>query len=226
MILSAHQPAYLPWLGYFDRIRQSDLFVFLDNVQFERNSFTNRNRIKTSQGPLWLTVPVLQKGHLDSDMRETRIDNSQRWRERHLRSIAQNYRRAVRFEENYPKLEQLLAEPCELLADMCYQQLLFWLAELEISSNIVRASSLPAMRRKSELVLDLCLHFSADHYLSGPLGRDYLDQPAFAAAGIAVSYHQFSLEPYPQLHGPFQPGLAVLDWWMNCYKNPWIEDRS
>ena len=225
-MLCAHQPAYLPWLGYFDRIRRCELFVFLDNVQFERNSFTNRNRIKTPQGPQWLTVPVLQKGHLSSDMRETRIDNTQRWRERHLRSIAQNYRRAPRFEENFPKLEQLLAQPQELLADMCFEQLAFWLGELGIRARVVRASSLPPMRRKSELVLDLCRHFGADHYLSGPLGRDYLDEPAFAAHGIALSYHQFQPLPYPQLHGEFVPGLAVLDWWMNCHGNPWNEDKT
>src|SRR5215470_5119272 len=97
MVLTIHQPAYLPWLGYFDRIAQSDAFIFLDNVQFERNSFTNRNRIKTANGPIWLTVPVRLNGHLDQTILATEIDERRDWRRKHLRAIEQNYRRAPCF---------------------------------------------------------------------------------------------------------------------------------
>src|ERR1035437_4150954 len=103
MILTAHQPAYLPWLGYFDKIIKSDIFVYLDTVQFEKNSFTNRNKVKTPQGAAWLTVPVKIKGHIGKTMMEIEIDNSQDWRKKHLNTIFMNYKKAARFEECYAR---------------------------------------------------------------------------------------------------------------------------
>jgi hypothetical protein len=213
--LAAHQPAYLPWLGYFERIARVEMFVFLDTVQFEKNSFINRNRIKTPQGAQWLTIPVRTRGHLDGTLRDTQIDNSKNWRADHLKAISLNYRKAPQFAERFGKLEALYAQYEDNLAELCWQQLQFWLAELGITTRLVRASDLALSSRKSELVLDICRSLAAEHYLSGALGRDYLDEAAFAAAGIEVSYQAFSPPSYPQLWGEFVPGLSVLDWWMN-----------
>lgn len=215
MILSAHQPAYLPWLGYFDKLMRSDVFVFLDTVQYEKNSFINRNRIKTPQGPIWLTVPVRTKGHTASSLRETEIDNSQRWKEKHLKSIQMNYRKAVRFDVCYPRLEALYGEEDVLLADMCFRHLKFWLKEFSAENKVVRSSSLPIDTRKSDLIFDLCTHFGADHYISGALGRNYLDEEKFSNAGIQVEYQDYRHPVYPQLHGAFVPNLGILDFWMN-----------
>jgi len=215
MILSAHQPAYLPWLGYFDKLARSDVFVYLDTVQYEKNSFTNRNRIKTPQGNQWLTVPVKTKGHTSSTLTETEIDNSQDWRGKHLRAIQLNYRKALRFAQCYPKLEALYMEEFLLLSELCYRHLGFWLGELGIERRIVRSSTLSITSRKSDLVFDLCRHFGANHYLSGALGRDYLDEPKFAAAGIHVEYQAYSHPVYPQLYGGFSPYMGVIDYWMN-----------
>ena len=195
MIVAAHQPAYLPWLGYFDKLARSDVFVFLDDVQFEKNSFTNRNRIKTPQGPIWLTVPVRTKGHTDSTMLETRIDDTQGWRDKHLKSIFFNYKKAPRFEQCYPKLEALYREPDELLSELCLRHLSFWLRELGMEKTVVRSSTLPLESRKSELVLDLCRHFNANCYLSGALGRDYLDVESFRAQGIEVKFQDYKHDP-------------------------------
>lgn len=213
--LAAHQPAYLPWLGYFERIARVDVFVFLDTVQFEKNSFINRNRIKTPQGAQWLTIPVRSRGHLDSTLRETQIDNARNWRGDHLKAISLNYRKAPQFAERFARLEQLYSLPGDNLAELCWQQLQFWLQELGITTRLVRASELAVNSRKSELVLDICRSLAADHYLSGALGRDYLDEAAFAAAGIEVRYQAFVPPTYRQLWGEFVPGLSVLDWWMN-----------
>lgn len=215
MKLAIHQPAYLPWLGYFDRIAQVERFVFLDTVQFEKNSFINRNRIKTPQGVQWLTIPVLSRGHLASTLRETRVDESRDWRRDHLKAIAMNYRRAPNFVERYARLEVLYGERQDNLADLCWQQLNFWLEELGIATPLVRSSTLDIDSRKSRLVLDICQTFGVQEYLSGPLGRDYLDEGEFAQAGIQVRYHTFSPPVYPQLWGGFAAGLSVLDWWMN-----------
>lgn len=214
-MISIHQPAYLPWLGYFDKIARSDTFVYLDTVQFEKNSYINRNQIKTPQGTLWLTIPVKTKGHTSGSLRTTEIDDSQPWREKHLKSIEVNYRKAHRFNECFPKIKDLLAVPESNLANYCLHQLRFWLDELDITTPVVRSSELPIASTKSELVFDLCQHFGAKHYLSGALGRDYLDEQKFSDAGIAIEYQSFQSPTYAQLWGPFISNLGILDWWMN-----------
>jgi hypothetical protein len=220
MILSAHQPAYLPWLGYFDKIARADVFVYLDTVQFEKNSFINRNRIKTPHGGLWLTIPVKTKGHIGGTLSTTEIDDSQRWRAKHLKTIRMNYGKAARFDECFPKIEALLAIPESNLAKFCLRQLHFWLDVLSIKTRIVPSSELTISSSKSDLVLDLCRHFGARRYLSGEQGRDYLVETDFREAGIAVDYQCFKSPVYFQLWGEFIPNLGVLDWWMNSGISP------
>jgi hypothetical protein len=226
MIVSIHQPAYLPWLGYFDKLMRSDVFVFLDTVQFEKNSFINRNRIKTSQGAQWLTVPVKTKGHTASTLQETEIDQSQNWKSKHLKSIALNYRNAVMFAKRFPRLEALYQSEEYSLSDMCFEQLQFWLNELGIEKIVVRASSLPVDTKKSDLVFDLCRHFNAQHYISGALGRDYLDEEKFRQAGIHIEYQDYQHPVYPQLHGKFLPYMGIVDLWMNTDRFDCIWKRA
>jgi hypothetical protein len=216
MKLSAHQPAYLPWLGYFDKIARADVFVFLDSVQFEKSSFTNRNRIKTPQGAQWLTIPLKMKGHLSATIAQMLIDEAQPWRAKHLKSIEANYARAPFFKAGFPELQPLLMQDADNLAELCWQQLQFWLRVLDIRTPIYRSSQLPIEARKSELVLSMCQHFGADEYLSGALGRDYLDEAAFARAGINIEYQDYPHPQYPQLWGGFEARLSVVDAWLNC----------
>lgn len=216
LTVSIHQPAYLPWLGYFDRIAASDVFIFLDTVQFEKNSFTNRNRIKTPQGPHWLTVPVLGQGHFDKTLIDLEIDGRQDWKKKHLRSIEQNYRRAPFFAERFDRLATTYAPAHRYLAELCFCQLAFWLHELRIPTRVLRASEMAIEGSKSDLVLALCRAVGATTYLSGTLGRDYLREDEFAAAGIALSYQDYAHPTYPQLYGAFAPALSVIDFWMNC----------
>lgn len=216
MIVSIHQPAYLPWLGYFDRIAQSDLFIVLDNVQIERNSFTNRNKIKTANGSTWLTVPVCLNGHFEKTIADIEIDETQDWRKKHLRSIEQSYSRAPNFREKFGRLSAIYHDRESRLARLCIAQLRFWLAELRIETPVLLASELPVGGRKSDLVLSLCRHVGATAYLSGPLGRDYLNETEFEDAGIHIKYHAFQHPVYSQLYGEFVPAMAVVDYWMNC----------
>lgn len=215
MILSAHQPAYLPWLGYFDKIIRSDIFVYLDTVQLEKNSFTNRNRVKTSQGTTWLTVPVKMKGHLSKPLLDIEIDGSQDWRKKHLNTIFMNYKKAPKFEECYPKLEALYQNHYLLLAELCWDQLLFWLKEFGINTQIIRSSNLPIDAKKSDLVLELCRHFSADYYISGALGKDYIQVEDFERCGITIEFQEYRHPLYSQLWGEFVPYMSILDFWMN-----------
>lgn len=223
MILSAHQPAYLPWLGYFDKIARADIFVYLDTVQYEKNSFINRNQIKTPQGLLWLTIPVKSKGHMSSSLITTEIDCGQAWKKKHIKSIEMNYRKAANFELNFPKICDLINMPIENLADYCYIQLKFWCEQLNIKTRIVRSSELQLYTFKSDLILELCQTLSATRYFSGALGRDYLVEDDFDAAGIDVEYQNFTCLNYPQLWGGFTPNLSILDAWMNNaqFLSPW-----
>ncbi len=215
MILSAHQPAYLPWPGYFDKIARSDIFVYLDTVQFEKNSFINRNQIKTCQGALWLTIPVKTKGHTSATLQTTEIDDNQTWRVKHLKTIEANYRNATRFGECFAIIQSLIQTPESNLADYCFTQLKFWLSELGIDTKVIRSSSLPISNAKSDLVLDLCRQCHADHYVSGALGRNYLVEEDFKNENIRIEYQNFKCPSYAQLWGDFIPNLGILDGWMN-----------
>jgi hypothetical protein len=215
MILTAHQPAYLPWLGYFDKLHACDVFVYLDTVQFEKNSFTNRNKIKTPQGELWLSVPVKAKGHTSGSLATLEIENKENWRKKHLGSIHGSYKKAKRFNELYPKIEALYATDYALLSDLCWDHLRFWMGELGLERKLVKSSETPVRTTKSQLVLDLCLHFGADTYISGALGRGYLDEAAFQAAGIKVVYQDYKQPTYPQLWGDFLPYMSILDYLCN-----------
>jgi hypothetical protein len=215
MIITIHQPAYLPWLGYFDKIIRSDLYIFLDSVQFEKNSYTNRNKIKTPQGPIWLTVPVKSKGHMSSCLYELEIDHTQHWKDKHLKSIYSNYRRAPYFEETYSKLELLYASEHKFLADLCYEHLQFWLGELGISRTLVRSKDLKVGSSNSDLILDLCKQFKASTYISGALGKGYLKEHEFAEFNIEIQYQNYYHPVYPQLWSEFEPYMSILDFWMN-----------
>ena len=214
--VSIHQPAYLPWLGYFDKIKRCDLFVFLDTVQFEKNSYMNRNQIKTPQGPLWLTIPVKTKGHMSQTLAKTEIDTSKPWQNRHLKAIEMNYKRALYFDAHYLRLKSaLLNSDSPHLSDYLFDQLMFWLRLLRISTPVVRSSSLNLQASRSDLVLEICKHFSADEYLSGAFGRAYLDESKFAQSGVDICYQDFAHPMYRQLWGTFLPNMSVVDYAMN-----------
>lgn len=217
MIVGIHQPAYLPWLGYFDRIRAVDLFIYLDTVQFQKGSFQNRNRVLTGKGPAWLTVPVETAGKLYSTLlKDVSIDNSQNWQAKHWGTLRMNYSGAPMFRELAPKLEPYYAHPWLRLADLCWEMLSMFNSMLGIGTQIVRASELGEVDgRKSDLVLNLCRRVGATTYLSGSQGRDYLDIGSFRSAGIDVQFQNFFPVPYPQPVAEFIPALGVVDFLFN-----------
>jgi hypothetical protein len=212
MIVSIHQPAYLPWLGYFHKIALSDVFVFLDTTQFEKNSFVNRNRIKTPQGPLWLTVPVSLQGHLTNEIGHTAIAG-QHWRDKHWRTLELNYRKAPFWLRYAPELEKTYRAGYATIDQLCFDQLLLFNRWLGLGTRIVRSSELPPTgSRKQHLVLDLCKSVRASLYVSGALGRGYLEQKAFSREGIALYFQDYQHPVYPQLWSPeFLANLSIVD---------------
>lgn len=215
MIMSAHQPAYNPWLGYFDKIKRSDIFIFLDTVQYEKNSFTNRNLIKTSNGSVWITVPVIKTNHFDMTMKDMKIDNRSNWRKKHLNAIYLAYKKAPYFDEIYPRLEKLYAIDYEYLVDMTFEHLEFWLKILNINTKIMKSSELNVFSQKSDFVFDLCKSVDADMYISGALGKNYLELDKFKNAGIKVEFQDYHTPIYNQLYGDFVPNLGIIDYVMN-----------
>lgn len=221
MIVSIHQPAYLPWLGYIAKIRQADRFIYLDTVQFQKSSFQNRNKIRTKDGWAWLTVPVETKGRLfDTLLRDIAINNRLDWRRKHRAAIEMNYRRAPCFDRVFPQLASFYEATWLHLSTLCFEMLQSFLAMLDISTEIIAASQLPPTHgAKSDLVLELCRAAGATTYLSGSLGRNYLDLPAFQAAGIKVEFQDYQHPTYLQAYPGFEPYMGVVDLLM-CAKNP------
>lgn len=214
MLLAIHQPHYLPWLGYMDKLRRCDVFVFLDNVQFEKNGWQNRNRIKTAQGWQWLTVPVLYRHPMRIE--EVPINNKVDWRRKHLMALVTNYSKAPFFKEYLPALEEVLSRPWELLADLNIAISLALMKALGLERRTVRASSFPCRDEPTQRLIDLCLALGAESYLSGPQGRGYMDLGKFEEAGVRVIFQDFRHPVYPQLYGEFIPGLSAVDLLFNC----------
>ncbi len=217
MRIAINQPTYLPWMGYFDLIGQVDTFVLLDSVQFEKQSWQQRNRIKTPAGLQWLTVPVAFHNRFGQQIRDIEIRDPE-FARKHLRAIELNYRRAPFFELYFPELtEILLSSSSGRVADL-NARLIRWLCGLlDIPTPILRSSSMNQDGRRSELLVKFCRALGADVYVS-PLGSAaYLlsDLESFHRAGIEVTFQHYEHPVYRQLFPPFWPQATVLDLMFN-----------
>jgi len=215
------QPTYLPWLGYFDLLDQTDKFVFLDSVQFEKRSWQQRNRIKTPTGLQWLTVPVISRGKREQRIADAEI-GAEFWRD-HLRSIAMNYRRAPFFDRYYGALSDLMRSVASgsNLATLTIS-LVQWFAEvMEIRTPTLRSSELPVQGKRTDLLAEICGSLGATSYLS-PLGSaEYLvnELPIMTERGIEVAFQHYEHPLYRQLFPPFQPYASALDLLFNEGEN-------
>lgn len=206
-----HQPQYLPYLGFFHKLLQGDIFIAMDNVEFLRRGLQHRNKVKTNQGEQWLTVPVRhQQKQLIS---EVNINTDFPWSRKHWQTLKTNYSPAPYFETYAPNLQQFFhQEWCSL----CHlnMALIQWVMEvLEIKKPIVYASTLAVEGCKSELLINLSKAVGADTYLSGAGGRNYIDLALFDTANIQVSWQDFHPPCYSQLfpEAGFLPNLSIID---------------
>lgn len=219
MIVSIHQPNYLPWSGFFHKLSRCEQFVLLDTVPFSKNSYQNRCKIKTPRGEAWLTVPVRTSGRFGQLTNEVQVDQESGWNLRHWRTIDQNYRPAPHFRFLADCVEPVLHSKWTLLADAASEFITRIVQALGLSVRLIRSSDLPVTGSRSELLCAICKTLGATVYLSGPSGRNYLDQTVFQQAGIGVNYHSFTPPVYPQLHGEFIPALSIIDLLANCGPN-------
>ncbi len=215
--VAIHQPNYLIFPGTALKLLSCDIFVFLDNVQMPQGrSYRNRNLIKTKDGPLWLTVPVLKAGH-PQNINEVLIDNSRDWQDKHWRTIEQNYRKSPYFEEWSAVLKPFYAIYWSHLAALDIMM------TKEIAAGIVKGlgKKLPEFKvasqlagvsgHSTDLLVSICKAVGGDVYLSGPSGHDYMDAGRFAEAGIGLKYSEYKVVPYRQIWGEFIPNLSVID---------------
>jgi hypothetical protein len=217
MIVTIHQPEHLPWLGFFDKMRQADIFVLLDTVQFSKGDFQNRNRIKTAQGATWLTVPVYKKGRSHQRIVDVEIVQQTKWRRRCCGLLTDNYAAAPYFARHQPFFEWLYARDWQYLAELNIRIIRYLVEQLGLETKLLRASQMGVDQAGATAVLvNICSALGADVYLSGKHGREYLDESSFARQGIQIVYQDFHHPIYPQQGEGFVANLSVIDLLFNC----------
>ena len=215
MIVAIHQPQYLPWLGYFDKMLKADVFCYLDKVQYKKNEWQNRNRIKTANGWQWLTVPVIFR--FPQRIGEVGIDHRANWGHKHLQALITNYRRAPHFERYISVFEQIYGSRWESIVELNLSVIKCLREMLGIGGKPdVRASSLDCSEEPTDRLIDICRALGADTYLAGPDGAGYMDLDRFAERGVQVLTQRFEHPVYPQLFHGFQSHLSVVDLIFNC----------
>ena len=218
MIVSINQPAYLPWLGYFDRIYKSDIHVVLDHVQFEKNSMVNRNKIISNQQEQLLTIPLKTKGKFGNlEINSVEVADNVNWRSKHYRSIQHAYSKARFKDKVLEKLVKLYDTNSELaLGPILRSNLDIFLELLALKdTTIMYSSEMKCCGNNSDLILNICHDLKATSYISGPFGRQYLDEDKFLASGIDVIYHDYKHPTYMQGGSSFLSHMSTLDLLMN-----------
>ena len=215
MLIAVHQPQYLPWLGYFDKISKADIFCYLDNVQYKKNEWQNRNRIKTAQSWQWITVPVRYR--FPQKINEIEINNAVNWKKKHLQALITNYHRAPFFKDYISVFEWMYSKNWELLCELN----IFMIERLKELFDLqhkptVRASSFKLSEEPTERLIDICNASGADTYLAGRDGEKYMDLKRFEENGIKVIIQEFEHPVYPQLYQEFQSYLSIVDLLFNC----------
>ena len=207
------QPTYLPWMGYFDLIDEVDLFIVLDNVQFEKRSWQQRNRIRMPGGLQWLTVPVKSRGHYEQLIREVEICDPQ-FAENHIRTIELAYRRAPYFCQYFPRVAEVLHDRSTgALMELNLDLIRWLLGALDIHTPLVKASSLNQGGKRTELLGTLCTATGASHYVS-PIGSAaYLlaEKDILLDRGVEIMFHHYEHPVYRQVFSPFEPYASVVD---------------
>jgi hypothetical protein len=217
MILTAHQPSYLPWLGLFAKMKKSDIFVYFDNVSYSKRDWSSRNKIRNEKSWLWLTVPVLTKDKKNQIFTEVKIDNNQEWARKHWAKISMNYSKAPFFSlyENF--FREVYDTEWNYLSELDEHITKYLMKILGIKTKFVKAStSLHLEGKKSSLVLDMCKKMNASTIIFGGEGKNFAQVEDFESAGIKPIFQEYKHPVYPQIHGEFISHMSIIDLLFNC----------
>jgi len=214
MIVSIHQPYYFPWLGFFEKIINADVFVYLDDVQYEKRNFYNRNKIKVPNGSAWITVPVMDS--YKKNMLDVEINNKENWQKKHLSSIIHNYKKAPFFKDHEEFLEEVfLKKKWTKLIDLNFFTLNYLLDALSIDTPIEYSSKLNIKSTATQRLLDITKAVGANTYFSGSSGSKYMETELFDKENINIIYQDYKTPEYKQLGKGFEPNLSILDLLLN-----------
>jgi hypothetical protein len=214
------QPSYIPWRGYFHQILKADIFVFYDDVQYDKHGWRNRNRIKTHQGVIWLSIPVHNKGvtidHIP--INQVEIDWNTPWNRKHWATIQQAYGKAPYFKRYAPLLEEFYSRRYRFLSEFDIDLTLALASALGITgTHFVSSSSLEVpgdtklTGSKTDRPIKILQKLGVDHYISGPSAKDYIEEDRFNELGITLEYMRYDYPEYPQLYPPYEAQVTILD---------------
>jgi hypothetical protein len=217
MILSANQPYFAPFPGFFYKAYLSDLLVILDDVQFPQGTtWVSRNRFKSHQGALWITVPVWKKGLGLQKISEVRICHEGRWAKKHLESLITAYRKAPYLSEHLEFLEKIFSEKNETLMGLNLALIHYLMKALDTHTRTVLLSDLNVPSSGSRRLVDVCKKLGAGQFIAQTPAKKFIDEKLFQDAGVELSFFNPPAPIYPQLWGDFIANLSVFDLVLNC----------
>ena len=213
------QPGYLPWLGFFEQMSRVDTFVLYDDVQYDKQGWRNRNKIKSAHGSQWLTVPVLTKGRRTQLINQAKVNSTAKWSTKHLKSLETNYRKADFFDSSFPEIQFLLEKKWNYLLDLNLSLIFFLTDYLGIKSKIILSSSLnkklPKDSSPESRLIEICRLVGGNSLYEGSAGQNYIDSKTFEEAEVGLTYQDYKHPVYKQLYGSFTPYLSVVDLMFN-----------
>ncbi len=213
--IAIHQPEHLPYYGFLNKMSKADTFVILDDVQFLKNTFQNRNRIKTSSGEQWLTVPIKLE-HYNQKISEIKIDNSKDWQKKNVLTLKYNYGRTAYFKDYFPEFEKIYNKKEEMLVTFNMNLINFFKERFHIKTKLVLSSTLNINTTKTQRLIDICKKLAAKTYLSGTGTKEYMNEQLFSKDNIQLEFNLFTHPTYPQAYGQFLPYMSAFDLLMNC----------
>lgn len=226
MIVAIHQPNYLPYLGFFDKMKNSDIFVIYDDAQFNKSDFQHRNRIRIYHGWKWLTVPVEKKRIPINEVKiknEVKTWKGVKWSDAHFKDIHDNYKDAPYYSIYADELMRIYKRTYEKLVDLNMELIRFLMKAFDIDVEIVFSSDLGFTSKSTQRLVEIVEALGGDVYLSGPKGRDYLDVSLFERKGIKVVFQDFKHPVYKQRYEGFVPNMAAIDALFNVGKMPEVD---
>ncbi|MFQ5707185.1 MAG: WbqC family protein [bacterium] len=221
--MAAHQPNYLPLISFFHKMSQADIFVLADDYAYSKHSFVNRTRIKTADGPRWLTVPVLTKGRSPQLISQVEINPSEAWARKHLRTLHVNYKYAAFFEKYFDFFETLLARPWKKLLDLNLEIIDYLTSALDLKTRVLLSSEMKLAGHGVERLCNMLRTLGCEVYLASAEANSYLNRDEFSDSGFTLRFLESKLVPYHQQFGSFTPDLSVVDLLFNEGRNILVE---